>query len=214
VRVVIGEDEALLREGLTLVLAHDGVEVVGVACDAVSLVRLTAEQRPDVVITDIRMPPDHTDDGLRAAVRIHAEQPGIAIMVLSQHVQRQYAALLLEQRGAGIGYLLKHRIADAAAFRRALATVAGGGTVIDPEVVTVMFNRADRDQGLERLTPRQRQVLQLIAQGRSNTAIARTLAIGEKTVVQHTSQIYDQLDLAVSDDDHRRVLAVLRYLSQ
>lgn len=212
-RVVIGEDEALMREGLTLVLARAGVEVVGAAADADALLREVENLLPDMVITDIRMPPGNSDDGLRAALRIREVHPRTAILVLSQYVQRQYAVELLADRPTGTGYLLKQRIADIPGFCRDVHRIADGGTVLDPQVVTVMLARAAGDDGLGRLTPRQRTVLGLIAEGRSNAAIARELAIADKTVVQHTSQIYDQLGLPPSDDDHRRVLAVVRYLA-
>jgi len=214
VRVVIGEDEALMREGLALVLARAGVDVVGSAADAGALLREVESVTPDLVITDIRMPPGHSDDGLRAALQIRATHPQTAILVLSQYVQRQYAVELLAERPAGIGYLLKQRIADIPGFCRDVHRVGTGGTVLDPQVVAAMLARAAGDDGLGRLTPRQQVVLALIAEGRSNAAIARELAIAEKTVVQHTSQIYDQLGLPPSEDDHRRVLAVVRYLAR
>jgi len=213
VRVVIGEDEALMREGLSLVLARAGVDVVGSAADAGSLQRCVDELLPDMLITDIRMPPGNSDDGLRAALAIRARFPEMGIVVLSQHVQRQYALELLADRPARTGYLLKQRIADVHGFCRDIHRVREGGTVLDPEVVEIMLVRAGQGNGIGRLTPRQRAVLKLIAEGRSNAAIARELAIADKTVVQHTSQIYDQLGLPPSDDDHRRVLAVVRYLS-
>jgi len=214
VRVVIGEDEALMREGLALVLTRAGVEVVGSAADAGALLRAVESMTPDMVITDIRMPPGHSDDGLRAALQIRATHPQTAILVLSQYVQRQYAIELLAERPAGTGYLLKQRIADIPGFCRDVHRVGIGGTVLDPQVVAAMLARAAGDDGLGRLTPRQQVVLALIAEGRSNAAIARELAIAEKTVVQHTSQIYDQLGLPPSEDDHRRVLAVVRYLAR
>lgn len=214
-RVVIGEDEALLRSGLILVLESAGIEVVGVAADAPALVAEARRHRPDVVVTDIRMPPDHSDDGLRAALEVRASIAGTGILVLSQHVQRQYAVELLADGATGVGYLLKHRVADIRDFVEDLRRVARGGTALDAEVVAIMLERARRtDDGLSRLTARQRDVLALIAEGRSNRAIARRLRIAEKTVVQHTSLIYDQLGLAPSDDDHRRVLAVMRYLDR
>ena len=213
-RVVIGEDEALMREGLALVLTRAGVEVVGSAADAGALLRAVESMTPDMVITDIRMPPGHSDDGLRAALQVRATHPKTAILVLSQYVQRQYAIELLAERPAGTGYLLKQRIADIPGFCRDVHRVGIGGTVLDPQVVAAMLARAAGDDGLGRLTPRQRVVLALIAEGRSNAAIARELGIAEKTVVQHTSQIYDQLGLPPSEDDHRRVLAVVRYLAR
>lgn len=211
-RVVIGEDEALLREGLVLVLERAGIEVAGSAADAEELVDLVHRHRPDVLVTDIRMPPTHTDDGLRAAVRVRAEAPGTGVVVLSQHVQRRYARELLGDRAAGVGYLLKYRIADGDGFCDDLRRVAAGGTALDPEVVVTMMAR--RDGAIDGLGPRRRQVLALIAEGRTNSGIARRLSITEKAVVAHSSGIYDALGLAASDDDHRRVLAVVRYLTR
>ena len=213
-RVVIGEDEALLREGLTLVLAQGGFEVAGTARDGDELVSRTRELHPDLVITDIRMPPDHTDEGLRAALEIRATSPDTAIVVLSQHLQRRYALELLSEPAAGTGYLLKQRIAAIDTFCADLRRVCDGETVLDPEVVTLMFSRArtERD-ALQQLTPRQQQVLALMAEGRSNAFIATALTISNKAVVQHVSHIYDILNLPPSDDDHRRVLAVTRYLA-
>lgn len=214
-RVVIGEDEVLLRQGLIHILSHGGHQVVGAAGNAVELVRYTEDHRPDLVITDIRMPPRHADEGLVAALRIHRSHPEIAIVVLSQHVQRRYAVELLAERPSGVGYLLKQRIADAATFCADLDLVHAGGTVLDPEVVALLMARGRRDHpAVDRLTPRRREVLALMAEGRTNAAIARRLSITEKAVVAHASLIYDQLGLQPSEDDHRRVLAVLRYLSR
>ncbi|MEJ2867803.1 response regulator transcription factor [Actinomycetospora sp. OC33-EN08] len=210
-RVVIGEDEALLREGLVHVLDRAGIEVAGSTADADDLVDLVRRHRPDVLVTDIRMPPTNTDDGLRAAVRVRAEVPAVGVVVLSQHIQRRYARELLADRAAGVGYLLKYRIADGAGFCEDLRRVAAGGTALDPEVVAAMMAR--RDDAIEALGPRRRQVLALIAEGRTNAGIARRLAITEKAVVAHSSGIYDALGLAATDDDHRRVLAVVRYLT-
>jgi DNA-binding NarL/FixJ family response regulator len=215
VRIVIGEDEALLRHGLTHVLEHAGHDVVGSAADAEDLIRLTAEHGPDLVVTDIRMPPGHTDEGLVAALRIRRERPGTAVVVLSQHVQRRYASELLAEQPSGLGYLLKQRIADIPTFCADLERVRAGGTVLDPEVVALMVARARRDDdALDRLTTRQAEVLAGMAQGRTNGAIARQLSITEKAVVAHASHVYDQLGLVPSEDDHRRVLAVIRYLAR
>lgn len=213
-RVLIGEDEALLRQGLVLLLESTGVTVAGVASTGPELVQLAATETPDLVITDIRMPPDHSDDGLRAAIAIRSARPATAVLVLSQHVQRRYALELLGDHPRGVGYLLKQRIADVSSFCRDVHLVAGGGVVLDPEVVATMLNRAHRDTvALEGLTPRQWEVLALLAEGRSNAAIARRLGISEKAVVQHISHIYDQLGLPSTDNDqNRRVLAVVRYL--
>jgi DNA-binding NarL/FixJ family response regulator len=215
-RVVIGEDESLLREGLTMMLTQGKFEVVSAVADATELLRETRRHVPDLVITDIRMPPEHTDDGLRAALLIRKEFPQIGLVVLSQHLQRRYALELLNETtsSAGVGYLLKQRIADVDTFRRDIERVGAGGTVLDPEVVELMVSRArGRHGAVDRLTDRQREVLELMAQGRSNAAIARSLSVSEKAVVRHVSNIYDVLDLTVAEDDHRRVLAVMHYLS-
>jgi DNA-binding NarL/FixJ family response regulator len=212
-RVIIGEDEVLLREGLRHLLDSEGFEVVAVSGDADSLEREVDALMPDLVITDIRMPPTHTDEGLVAALRIRERFPSLAVVVLSQHVQRRFAADLLDQDGAGFGYLLKQRIADVRTFTADLRRVAAGGTALDPEVVSVLVARAHRASGaVGSLTPRQLQVLTLMAEGRSNARIAGELFLSEKAVVQHTSKIYDALGLPVDADDHRRVLAVIRYL--
>jgi DNA-binding NarL/FixJ family response regulator len=213
-RLLIGEDEALLREGLILLLEGVGIEVVGVAPDAVALVNLAAGRRPDLILSDIRMPPGHADDGLRAALEIRKARPEVAVMILSQYVNRRYALELLGDNAAGVGYLLKQRVANGERFCQDLRRVADGETVLDPEVVGAMLARARRDgDGIDELTPRQTEVLALVAEGRSNAAIARRLVISEKAVVQHISRIYDQLGLIPSEDDHRRVLAVARYLA-
>jgi DNA-binding NarL/FixJ family response regulator len=214
VRVVIGEDEALLREGLVLLLSGAGIEVAAVAGDADALVAEATEHAPELVIADIRMPPQRADDGLRAALAIRRDRPQIAIMLLSQYVHRRYALELLGDGFGGVGYLLKQRVADGRSFCGDVRQVAAGGTVLDPEVVSVMMTRARREQrGVERLTPRQLEVLSLVAAGRSNLAVARSLVISEKAVVSHVSRIYEQLGLPDSPDDHRRVLAVARYLA-
>lgn len=214
-RVVIGEDEVLMRHGLLLVMEQAGFDVVGIASDANELMGEVATHEPDLVVTDIRMPPTNTDDGLRAAMVIRSEHPDVAVLVLSHYVLREYALELLSTGAAGVGYLLKQRVADVEQFRADLERVADGGTVLDPEVVATMVARAQRnDAALDRLTPRQREVLALIAVGKSNAAIARQLSISEKAVVQHTSRIYDHLALPVTDDSHRRILAVLRYLAR
>lgn len=213
-RVVIGEDEALMRGGLTLVLERAGFEIVGSAQDGEDLVRKARAHAPDLLVTDIRMPPSHTDEGLRAALTIRAERPQIAVLVLSQHLQRRYASELLEQRSAGVGYLLKQRIANVEAFVADVRRICAGGTALDPEVVATLLGRARHDDDpLNRLTERQREVLGLMAEGRSNAAIAERLVISEKAVVKHASHIYEELGLPISGDDHRRVLAVVRYLA-
>jgi DNA-binding NarL/FixJ family response regulator len=212
-RVVIAEDQALMLEGLALLLERDGAEIVGRAEDAPDLIRKAGAHRPDLVVTDIRMPPGHADDGLQAALRIRAEHPEIAILVLSQHVQRVYATELVEQGTVGVGYLLKQRVANFAAFSADVRRVAAGECVLDPEVVATMMARQRRDATLESLTPRQREVLALMAEGRSNGAIAERLTLSTKAVVRHVSHIYDTLGLEPTGEDHRRVLAVVRYLS-
>jgi DNA-binding NarL/FixJ family response regulator len=212
-RVVIGEDQALMLEGLALLLERDGAEVVGRAADAPELIRKANAHRPDLVVTDIRMPPNQADDGLQAALRIRAERPEVAILVLSQHVLRAYATELVEGGTVGVGYLLKQRVANFASFSAAVRRVVAGECVLDPEVVATMMARARRDATLESLTPRQREVLALMAEGRSNGAIAEQLTLTTKAVVRHVSHIYDTLGLEPTGEDHRRVLAVVRYLS-
>lgn len=213
-RVVIGEDEVLLREGLSLVLREGAFDVVATASDPDGLLRAAARYRPDLVVTDIRMPPEHTDEGLRAALRIRSVMPQVAIVLLSQYLQRRYALELLDGSPTRVGYLLKQRIADIPTFCADLNRVCAGGTVLDPEVVALMISRArQRHGGLEGLTSRQREVLAAMAQGRSNSSIARLLHISEKAVVQHVSHIYAALDLPDTPDDHRRVHAVVRFLA-
>jgi DNA-binding NarL/FixJ family response regulator len=213
-RVVIGEDQALMRAGLTLVLEQAGFEIVAVAGDAQDVVRKTAAHRPDLLIADIRMPPTYTDDGLRAALQARRRTPELPVLVLSQYLQRDYAVELLESGEEGIGYLLKQRIADVDRFIADLHRIVAGGSVLDPEVVAAMVDRhRGGDDPVARLTDRQRDVLELMAQGRSNAKIAGQLNVSEKAIVRHTSNIYDELGLGSSADDHRRVLAVVRYLS-
>ncbi|HEY4279294.1 MAG TPA: response regulator transcription factor [Conexibacter sp.] len=212
-RVVIGEDQLLMREGLALVLARAGCETVAVAGDGEELVRKADAHQPDVVIADIRMPPTHTDEGLRAALELRARRPGLPVLVLSQYVQRRYAVELLESGEQGVGYLLKQRIGDIDRFVGDLRRVVAGGSVLDREVVAAMLHRPRRGDPLARLTDRQREVLELMAEGRSNAAIAEQLVISEKSVARHAAHIYDELAIERSPDDHRRVLAVVRYLS-
>ena len=212
-RVIIAEDEVLLREGLSHVLQDDGMTVVAAVGTGAQHEREVSRHRPDLVITDIRMPPTYTDEGLLSALRIRHAHPGIGVVVLSQHVQRRYATELLHQDGSRVGYLLKQRVADVNLFTASLRRVVEGGTALDPEVVAVMMTRASRAKGvITALTPRQLEVLALMAEGRSNAAIASQLVLTEKAVVQHTSNIYDTLGLPIDADDHRRVLAVIRYL--
>ncbi|WP_424464411.1 response regulator [Pseudoclavibacter helvolus] len=213
-RVVIGEDEALLREGLGHVLTNDGFEVVAAVGTAVELEVEVGRLEPDLVITDIRMPPTFTDEGLVAALRIRQAHPRVAVVVLSHYVQRRYASELIGQRDGGVGYLLKQRIADVRSFTADLRHVQAGGTVLDPDVVSVLVSRATKINGpIGELTPRQLEVLSLMAEGRSNSFIAARLGTSEKAVVHHTSNIYDAFSLPVASDDHRRVLAVVRYLA-
>lgn len=213
-RIVIGEDEALLRAGLSLVLHQGGFDLVAAAADATELLHETRRCAPDLVVTDIRMPPGNADDGLRAALEIRATMPEVGIVVLSHYLQRRYAVELLDGAPTGVGYLLKQRIADIPTFCSDLERVHAGDTVLDPEVVELMLTRArSHNRSLERLTDRQVQVLALMAEGRSNAFIAHQLWISEKAVVQHVSHIYQELGLGASDADHRRVLAVIRYLT-
>ena len=214
-RLVIAEDEALLREGLRSLLTTAGFDVVAAVGDAGALLQAVDDTAPDVVVTDIRMPPNQFDDGLRAAIELRCRHPGTAVMVVSQHVQRRYAAEMLRDGNGGFGYLLKVRIANVSQFCDDLRHVAGGGTVVDPEVVDSMMTRARHTwHDVDRLTDRQREVLALLAEGRSNAAIADRLGLKERGAVQHISNIYEVLGLDDDDDDHRRVLAVLRYLSR
>jgi DNA-binding NarL/FixJ family response regulator len=213
-RVVIGEDQALMRTGLSLVLEQAGFEIVAMAGDAEDIVRKVGAHRPDLLVADIRMPPTNTDDGLRAAIEARSRVPGLPVLVLSQYLQRDYAVELLESGDEGVGYLLKQRIADVDRFVADLRRIVAGGTVLDPEVVAAMVgrHRAEEDP-VAQLTERQRAVLELMAQGRSNAAIAEQLGVSERAIVRHTSNIYDELHLGSSADDHRRVLAVVRFLS-
>ncbi len=213
-RIVIAEDEALLRHGLTSLLHDAGVDVAATVSDARDVADAVEKTQPDLLLTDIRMPPGNTDDGLRTAISIRQATPDLGIMVLSQFVQRRYAVELIGNNPAGVGYQLKQRVSDPATFLQDLQRVADGGTALDPDVVDLMVRRADTvSDSLDRLTGRQRDVLALIAEGQSNAAIAYRLCIGEKAVVMHTSNIYRELDLSHDDLHHRRVLAVLRYLN-
>ncbi|MFC3575285.1 response regulator [Streptomyces yaanensis] len=210
-RVVLAEDSVLLREGLVGLLDRCGHEVVAAVPDATALVTAVEEHTPDIVVTDVRMPPAFQDEGLRAAVRLREERPTLPVLVLSQYVQRTYAAELLDSGdGSGVGYLLKDRVGQVEQFVDALCEVADGGTVVDPEVVRQLLRR--RRDPLERLTPREREVLALIAEGKSNGAIARELVVSEAAVGKHISGILTKLDLPPADETHRRVLAVLAYL--
>lgn len=214
-RVVIGEDEALIRRGLELVLQDAGHQVSAAVGDAQALHEAIAAHHPDLVVTDIRMPPSYTDEGLRAALRIRREHPDVAVVVLSQYVQRRYARELLAGGATRMGYLLKQRIADVDTFVADLERVAEGGTALDPDVVAVIVSRARHVRtAVDELTPRQREVLALVAEGRSNASIAGLLFLTEKAVVQHVSRIYESLGLPPDADSHRRVQAVIRYLDR
>jgi DNA-binding NarL/FixJ family response regulator len=212
VRIVIADDAVLLREGLVRLLTEQGHDVVAAVGDGPSLVAAVEEHRPDVSIVDVRMPPSHTDEGLRAAVEARARVPGTPVLVLSQYVEVSYADDLLADRTGAVGYLLKDRVAAIGEFLDALGRVAAGGTVLDPEVVGQLLVRRRRDDPLRELTPREREVLSLMAEGRTNAGIARQLWLTEKTVETHIRTILMKLDLHVSSDGHRRVLAVLTFL--
>jgi DNA-binding NarL/FixJ family response regulator len=211
-RLILADDAVLLREGLVRLLTEQGHDVVAVVGDGPSLVAAAASFQPDVSIVDVRMPPTHTDEGLRAAVQIRADRPGAPVLVLSQYVEVSYADDLLADRRGAIGYLLKDRVADIADFADALARVAAGGTVLDPEVVAQLLVRRRAQDPLAQLTPREREVLTLMAEGRSNTNIARHLVVSEGAVEKHVRNIFTKLDLPPDEDMNRRVLAVLAFL--
>jgi DNA-binding NarL/FixJ family response regulator len=208
---VIAEDSVLLREGLKRLLDAAGMDVVDAVTDAEELLRAVDRHQPDLVVVDVRMPPTFRDEGLRAALVVRREWPDVAVLVLSQYVEERYATELLSRETSGIGYLLKDRIADVGEFLDMLRRVAAGGTALDPEVVAQLLVR-HRSDPLDRLTARERQVLALMAEGRSNGGIASTLVISESAVAKHVNSIFTKLDLASADTDHRRVLAVLRFL--
>jgi DNA-binding NarL/FixJ family response regulator len=211
-RVVLAEDSVLLREGLVRLLGEAGTEVVAAVADGPSLVRAVVEHRPDVAVVDVRMPPTHTDEGLRAAVEARRAVPSTAVLVLSQYVEVAYADELLADGAGGVGYLLKDRVAEIDQFLSALDDVVGGGTVLDPQVVAQLFARRRRDDPVQTLSPREREVLGLIAEGHSNTAIARQLVVTPGAVEKHTQHIFAKLGLAPDEDQHRRVMATLAYL--
>jgi DNA-binding NarL/FixJ family response regulator len=212
VRVIIAEDSVLLREGLRRLLTDAGCEVVATVGDGPSLVDAIVAHRPDVSVVDVRMPPSHRDEGLRAAIRARTEIAGSPILVLSQYVERQYAAELLADGAGAVGYLLKDRVADVREFIDAVRRVAAGGTVMDPEVVAQLLVRNRRNDPMTALTPREREVLALMAEGRSNTAIAAHLVVSSGAVEKHISNVFSKLGLESTATDHRRVLAVLAYL--
>jgi DNA-binding NarL/FixJ family response regulator len=211
VRVVIAEDSVLLREGLARLLDEAGFEVVEAVADGEQLLRSVAEHTPDVVVADVRMPPTHTDEGLRAALVIRKRWPDTAVLVLSQYVEERYATELLAGDTRGVGYLLKDRVADVDEFVGALRRVGAGGAALDPEVVSQLLLRGRR-RPLDALTPREQEVLKLMAEGRSNGAIAAALVVTDGAVEKHVSSIFTKLGLQPADTDHRRVLAVLSYL--
>ena len=211
-RIVIAEDSVLLRKGLELLLTDAGHDVVVTVDNAPALLDAVAAYDPDLAIVDVRMPPTFTDEGVRAAVIIRAQNPGVQVLVLSQYVEERYAGELIADRSAGLGYLLKDRVADVDTFLAAVAEVGAGGTALDPEVVSQLIIRSRRTDGLDRLTDRERVVLELIAEGRSNQSIAAHLVIGEGSVEKHISSIFTKLGLSSEESGNRRVLAVLRYL--
>ncbi len=213
-RVVVADDSTLLREGLVRLLEEAGLEVVGQAGDAEELLRKVRAHKPDVAVVDVRMPPTHTDEGLRAAREIRAELPQVSVLVLSQYVEVAYARELLAESAEGLGYLLKDRVGDVEALTDAVRRVGTGGSALDPEVVSQMLGRRRDDDPLEQLTPREREVLGLMAEGRSNGAIAAELVVSERAVEKHVTGIFSKLDLGASSEDHRRVLAVLHFLDQ
>jgi DNA-binding NarL/FixJ family response regulator len=211
-RVVVADDSVLMREGIVRLLSESGFEVVGQAGDADDLKRKVRAHKPDVAVIDIRMPPTNTDDGLRAALELREELPDTGVMVLSQYVEEGYAVDLLSEGGEGVGYLLKDRVADVKLFVDAVSRVADGGSALDPEVVAHMLKRKRSDDPLDELTPREREVLGLMAEGRSNRAVAEVLVVTERAVEKHVTSIFGKLRLTASPEDHRRVLAVLTYL--
>jgi len=212
VRVVVADDSVLLREGIVRILSDSGFDVVGQAGDAEDLVRKVAAHKPDIAIVDVRMPPTNTDDGLRAAQKIRAEQPNCGVLVLSQYIEEGYALELLSENAEGVGYLLKDRVADVERFTESVRRVGEGGSALDPEVVAQLLGRRRREDPLEELSPREREVLELMAEGRSNHAIAEAMVVTERAVEKHVTSIFGKLKLPPTAEDHRRVLAVLRYL--
>jgi DNA-binding NarL/FixJ family response regulator len=213
VRAVIAEDLALLRDGLVRVLTAHGIEVVEAVQDGPSVVGALVAHRPDVAVLDVRLPPTFTNEGLLAAVEARRQLPGLPILVLSQYVEPLYARELLSSRSGGVGYLLKDRVMEVGEFVEAVRRVASGGTVMDPEVVSQLVIGRERDDAMRRLTRREREVLALMAEGRSNAAIAAALVVSEKAVSKHIANIFLKLDLPPSDDDNRRVMAVLAFLN-
>ena len=209
---MVGEDQPIVREGIVHVLQDSGFEVVGTAENARDLVRITRAQRPDVVVTDIQMPPDNTDDGLRAALEIRATVPSVGVLVLSQFLEDRYAMDLVADSAEGVGYLLKENISDLRMFTEAVRRVASGGSALDPAVVARLVGRKRKAGPLDNLTPRERDVLALVAEGRSNAGVAQELVVSVAAVERHVTGIFDKLGLHRSPEQHRRVLAVLKYL--
>ena len=212
-RVVLAEDLYLLRTGLERLLAEHGFEVIASVDNAPELLRVLVGERPDVAVVDVRLPPAFTDEGLRAAIEARRQVPGLPVLVLSQYVEQLYARELLADQAGAVGYLLKDRVFNDDQFTDAIRAVARGGTVMDPEVVARLMTRRQRDEPIARLTGREREVLEQMAEGRSNSAIAQRLCVSEKAVGKHCTSIFAKLDLAPSEDDNRRVLAVLAYLN-
>ncbi len=211
-RIALAEDSAILRDGLVQLLVDRGFVITDAVGDADALRRSVERQRPDVAVVDIRMPPTFTDEGLRVAIELRKEHPGLGILMFSQYIETRYAAQLLADDATGVGYLLKDRVADVSDFVEALVRVASGGTALDPEVVTQLMGASRRTGSISVLSAREREVLSLMAEGRSNAAIAGALVVSEGAVEKHVASIFTKLDLPVSQSDHRRVLAVLRYL--
>jgi DNA-binding NarL/FixJ family response regulator len=212
VRIVVGEDDVLMREGIVRLLREAGYEVVAQAGDADALLRKALAHRPDVVVADVQMPPGHGDDGLRAALELRRQRPETGVLVLSQYYEDEYALELIGDRPEGVGYLLKERVGDVEAFVQAVARVAAGGSALDPEVVGRMLGRRRRHGPLDRLSPRERDVLASMAEGKSNQGIAEALVVTEAAVEKHVTAIFQKLGLGATPTDHRRVLAVLTYL--
>lgn len=211
-RAVIGEDNTLLRDGLSRILSAYGIDVVRAVDNAPSLADALRTERPDIAVVDVRMPPTFTDDGLRVAIEARSQMPDLPVLVLSQYVEQLYAQELLDSGSGGVGYLLKDRVSDVAGFIDTVHRVAEGGTVLDPDVVRRLLARQRAGTPVDRLTPREREVLELMAQGRSNAAISAALFVTERSVSKHTNSIFTKLDLPIDADDNRRVLAVLAYL--
>ncbi|MDX6742267.1 response regulator transcription factor [Actinocorallia sp. A-T 12471] len=212
-RAVIAEDQVLLRDGLVRLLEAHGFEIVAAVDNGPSLLRELVAHKPDVAVADVRLPPSFTDEGIRAAIEARGLVPGLPVLVLSQYVEQLYARELLADGAGGVGYLLKDRVFDTAEFVEAVRRVAGGGTAMDPEVIARLLTRGRAVRPLDRLTPRESEVLALMAEGRSNAAIAARLVVSDGAVAKHTTSIFHKLDLQASDDDNRRVLAVLAYLN-